>query len=94
MVERQPDQGYAGCCAAIAGTDFLATTATLTLPTLAIAGGEDGAAPPDLVRETAALIEGARFELIRGGGHLPHVEEPAQYAALLIDFMKETGHLA
>lgn len=93
MVERQPDQGYAGCCAAIAGTDFMATTASLTIPVLAIAGSEDGATPPDLVRETAELVPGARFELIRGGGHLPHIEHPKAYADLLIGFLTETGHL-
>lgn len=93
LVERQPDQGYAGCCAAIAGTDFMTTTASLTIPVLAIAGSEDGATPPDLVRETAELVPGARFELIRGGGHLPHIEHPKTYADLLIGFLKETGHL-
>lgn len=94
MLEAQPDTGYVGCCAAIAGTDFMTTTAKLTLPLLAIAGSEDGSTPPDLVRETAALVDGSRFELVRGGGHLPHVEEPHQYADLLIGFLKETGHLS
>ncbi|MFN6978895.1 MAG: alpha/beta fold hydrolase, partial [Gemmobacter sp.] len=35
MLTRTPAMGYAGCCAAIAGADFLATTARLTLPALA-----------------------------------------------------------
>jgi 3-oxoadipate enol-lactonase len=93
MLVRQPDDGYAGCSAAISGTDFYSTTATLTLPTLAIAGSEDGSTPPDLVRETAALIKGSRFELIRGAGHLPCVEAPEEYAALLSTFLKEIGHV-
>ena len=46
MLVRQPAEGYIGCGAAIAGTDFYTTTATLTLPTLAIAGTEDGSTPP------------------------------------------------
>ena len=83
-----PPQGYAGCCAAIKGTDFYTTTATLRLPTLVIAGSEDGATPPDLVRETAALIPGARFEIIRRAGHLPCVEDPAAYADLLTSFLQ------
>jgi 3-oxoadipate enol-lactonase len=92
MLTRQPVDGYAGCAAAIAGTDFFATTATLRLPTLAIAGDQDGATPPDLVRETAALIPGSRFSLIRGAGHLPCVEKPDEYAALLTGFLKDIGH--
>ncbi|SFO86648.1 3-oxoadipate enol-lactonase [Tranquillimonas alkanivorans] len=93
MLVRQPVEGYAGCSAAIAGTDMLAATAQLTLPTLAIAGSEDGSTPPDLVRETAELVKGARFELIRGAGHLPCVEKPEEYAALLTGFLKEIGHV-
>lgn len=86
-------EGWMGCAAAIAGTDFYETTATLTLPTLAIAGGNDGATPPDLVRETADLIRGHRFALIRGAGHVPMTEKPVEYAALLTQFLTEIGHV-
>jgi 3-oxoadipate enol-lactonase len=93
MLIRQPAEGYMGCAAAIAGTDFYTTTATLTLPTLAIAGSEDGSTPPDLVRETADLVRGSRFHLMRGAGHLPCVEKPGEYAELLTEFLKEIGHV-
>jgi 3-oxoadipate enol-lactonase len=93
MLVRQPAEGYIGCGAAIAGSDFYATTATLTLPTLAIAGTEDGSTPPDLVRETAELIKGSRFHLMRGAGHLPCVEKPGEYAEVLTDFLHEIGHV-
>ena len=93
MLVRQTVPGYLGCCAAIAGTDFYTTTASLKLPTLVIAGSEDGATPPDLVRETAALVAGARFELMRGAGHLPMAEAPEAFAALLTGFLGEVGHL-
>lgn len=92
MLVRQPDQGYMGCSAAISGTDFYTTTASLTLPTLAIAGSEDGSTPPDLVRETAALIKGSRFALIKGAGHLPCVEKPEEFAGLLTGFLNDIGH--
>ncbi len=93
MLIRQPAEGYVGCSAAIAGTDFYTPTSGLTLPTLAIAGSEDGATPPDLVRETADLIKGSRFHLIRGAGHLPCVEKPGEYAEVLTRFLKEIGHV-
>ena len=86
-------EGWIGCAQAIAGTDFYETTATLTLPTLAIAGANDNSTPPDLVRETADLVLGSRFALIRGAGHLPPVEKPAEYAALLTQFLTEIGHV-
>ncbi len=93
MLTRTPANGYIGCSAAISGTDFYTPTAGLTLPSLFIAGSEDGATPPDLVRETADLVKGARFELIRGAGHLPCVEKPDDYAAILTSFLKEIGHV-
>lgn len=89
---RTPGEGWAGCAAAIAGTDFYETTATLRLPTLAIAGANDGVAPPDLVRETAELVAGHRFHLMRGAGHLPCVEQPAAYAEVLAGFLAAIGH--
>ena len=93
MLVRQEDAGYAGCSAAISGTDFFATTATLRLPTLGIAGSEAGATPPDLVRETVDLLPGSQFHLIRRAGHLPCVEKPEEFARVISDFMRATGHI-
>jgi len=65
----------------------------LSLPTLALAGSEDGSTPPEVVRATAALIRGSRFELIDNAGHLPCVEQPAEYARILNGFISECGHV-
>lgn len=89
MLTRTPEAGYLGCCAAIAAADLTDTTRALRLPTLVIAGSHDGASPPDLVAATAALIPGAAFHVIDGAGHLPCVEDPAAYAAILNPFLKE-----
>ncbi len=93
MMVRQPAEGFLGCCAAISGTDFYTPTSGLRLPTLGIAGSEDGSTPPDLVRETIDLIPGSKFALIRKAGHLPCVEQPQEYAKLLGDFLIEIGHI-
>lgn len=93
MFESTPEEGYMGCCAAIKGTDFYTPTSGLRLSTLGIAGSEDGATPPDLVRETVELIPGARMELMRRTGHLPCAEKPEDYAALINAFLKETAHV-
>jgi len=85
--------GHAGVCAAIAGTDFYTPTSGLRLPVLGIAGAQDRATPPDLVRETVDLIPGSQFTLMRHCGHLPCAEDPAAYAAILNDFIAATGHL-
>jgi pimeloyl-ACP methyl ester carboxylesterase len=41
----------------------------------------------------AALIPGARLEIIPDAGHLPGVEQPAAVARLIADFLKETRHV-
>ncbi|WP_170753617.1 3-oxoadipate enol-lactonase [Ruegeria lacuscaerulensis] len=93
MMARQPEDGYLGCCAAISGTDFYTPTSGLRLPILGIAGSEDGSTPPDLVRETIDLVPGSRFELMRRAGHLPCVEQPQEYAAILSRFLADIGHI-
>ena len=93
MLIRQNPEGYKACCAAIAGTDFFTPTSGLRLPTLGIAGADDGATPPDLVRETVMLIPGADMTLMRGAGHLPCAEKPVEYTALLSGFLRKIGHI-
>ena len=56
--------------------------------TLVIAGEMDGASPPALVKETADSITGAAYHCIPNTGHLPCVEAPAQWAALVSPFLK------
>ncbi|PIE15835.1 MAG: 3-oxoadipate enol-lactonase [Rhodobacterales bacterium] len=89
QLNHSPLDGYLGCAAAIGQTDLFDSTARLRLPTLVIAGGHDGSTPPDLVRETADLIEGARFELIRNAAHMTAVEQPRLYADILTGFVQE-----
>lgn len=89
MLTRTPLEGYLGCCEAIAATDLTEATRKLELPTLAIAGECDGASPPELVAETATMIDGAHYHMIEGAGHLPCVETPAVYGELLSSFFRE-----
>lgn len=86
-------EGYAAACGAIAGTDFYTPASGLRLPALGICGTEDRATPPDLVRETVELIPGADMRLIRRAGHLPCLEQPQEFAALLTGFLNATGHI-
>lgn len=88
-----PLAGYLGCMEAIADTDLYESTAGLRLPTMVIAGTEDGSTPADLVRETAGLIPASQFELIRQTGHMPAVEKPDAFASLLTDFLARIGHI-
>ena len=91
MLTRTPAAGYAGTSAAIRDTDFTAAAAAIAVPTLCLVGEEDGATPPALVGELAALIPGARCEVIAGAGHLPCIEQPSVVAELILEFTRGAG---
>lgn len=86
MLCRTCVEGYVGCSMAIAKADYSATTPKIAVPSLAIAGSEDGSTPPDLLREISEMVSGCRLVTIEGAGHLPCVERPEEYARVLLDF--------
>jgi 3-oxoadipate enol-lactonase len=87
MLVRQSAAGYAATCAAIRDADFTAKSPAIAVPTLCVAGDSDLATPPALVEALAAAIPGAEYQLIARAGHLPMIEQPAVFAALLTDFL-------
>ncbi|MGO4907684.1 alpha/beta fold hydrolase [Pseudorhodobacter sp. W20_MBD10_FR17] len=87
-----PPQGLLSCAAAIAGTDFYTTTASLRLATLVIASANDAITPADMAREMASLIPGATFQLIPKSGHFPMIEQPIAFASALTAFLAAIGH--
>lgn len=76
MVAGIPDEGYAGCCEAIAGMDLRADLARVGVPTLAIAGAEDPATPPPHLRAIAEGVPGGRLLVLPSAAHLANVEQP------------------
>lgn len=87
MLTRTTVDGYAGTCAALRDADLTQSTAALKMPLMCIVGDQDGSTPPDLVRSTADLVAGSRFEIIEGAGHLPCIEKPAETARLIEEFV-------
>ena len=60
----------------------------IALPTLVLWGASDGVVTPAYGRAYAALIPGARFDLIDGAGHHPELEQPDALADRILDFLK------
>lgn len=89
MLAAQSREGYIAGCEAIAGTDLLTPSSGLTQPALVLAGSRDGSTPPDLVRDLAATIPGARYHLIRGAGHLSCLDRPEEFARLVAAFLAD-----
>jgi pimeloyl-ACP methyl ester carboxylesterase len=59
----------------------------ITCPTLLVCGESDLLTPPEHSQEMAALIAGARLELLPTCGHLLTWEQPQRINALLIDWL-------
>jgi len=91
MLVRQSVDGYAAACAAVRDADFTAFAPRIAVPTLCVVGDQDGSTPPALVEGFAALIPGARFEVIAEAGHIPCVERPEALTALIRDFVSRLG---
>ncbi len=91
MLVRTPPGGYSGTCAAIRDTDLRPDAGRIAVPTLCVAGDQDGSTPADLVKGTADLIPGARFALIEGAGHIPCVEKPDELSGLIKKHLREAG---
>lgn len=88
MLRATTAEGYAGCCEAIGTFDVRDRLASIDVPVLAIAGAEDPATPPDMVRVIADGVPDGRFEIVADSAHLLNAEKPQQLTDLL------TGHLA
>ncbi len=83
MLLRTPVDGYLATCAALRDTDLSREAGQIQARCLCVGGDADGATPPDAMRQTAALIPNARFEVIERAGHLPCLERPERLAALI-----------
>jgi magnesium chelatase accessory protein len=63
----------------------------LAVPLRLIHGDGDTAIPLAKAREAAALVPGARLEVLEGLGHLAHEEAPERVAGMIVDFVEGTG---
>jgi poly(3-hydroxyoctanoate) depolymerase len=80
-------RGYLAQLYAIAGWTSLPWLHRLPQPTLVISGDDDPIVPLANGRMLSRLIPDSRLRIVRGGGHLFLLEEPARIAALVTDFL-------
>jgi len=91
MVVRTPIEGYLGTCAALRDADMTDIARSISVPTLCVVGSEDAATVPELVQSTADLIPGARFEVIKGSGHLPCIDNPGKLLQSITNFLSDNN---
>jgi 3-oxoadipate enol-lactonase/4-carboxymuconolactone decarboxylase len=91
MVAATPAEGYASCCTAIEQMDLLPDLPRITAPTLALAGAEDPATPPEHLATIAGTVPGARLQVLPQAAHLANVEQAAAVNAALLAHLDPAG---
>ena len=82
----QDAEGYAACCAALAQADLRPQVATITVPTLFIAGEHDPVTTVDDARWLQGQVAGARLAQVPAS-HLSNVEAAPAFTAQLRAFV-------
>jgi len=90
LIRNTPANGYIGCGSVIPNIDLTDRLGELRLPTLVIVGAEDAGTPPEMAREIAGHIPGARLEIIPDASHLTNIEQAERFNRLLKEFLIPT----
>lgn len=85
-------ENKAECIALVVGAlaarnDFKSALSSITCPTMVIVGSDDAITSPEINKELALGIPGARFEQISFAGHLSNLEKPEAFNSLLEEFL-------
>lgn len=74
--------GFVACARALQGLDYLPRVGEITAPTQWIVGANDGPLP-DAMRHLQSLVPGSTLEVIDGAGHLPNIDQPGAFNAVV-----------
>ncbi|MBS1895523.1 MAG: alpha/beta fold hydrolase [Actinobacteria bacterium] len=89
MVSNVRPAGFRHAARTLAGTDHRDRLSEIDVPTLVVAGAEDGVTGPPEARLLAAGISGAQMLVVPDAGHLTNQEQPAVVNAALLDLWNE-----
>jgi len=91
MIRIAPDALIAVQAGLGARPDSVPTVASITVPVLAIAGGEDRAATPTEMEALCAAPGGCTYAVLQDAGHTAAYEQPVSVAGLLNNWLAEVG---
>lgn len=83
--------GYAACCEAIGAFDGAGLVGEIAAPTLVVGGEVDPVSGPEVTKDLAERIPGARYALVAGASHLLTIERPDEVGELVDEVMALAG---
>ena len=87
MISSIAPEGYASCCEAIAAMDLTGDLPDITAPTLAVAGADDPATPPEHLERIAAAVKDGRLLVVPQSAHIASQEQPEAVTRALLDHL-------
>lgn len=87
MVAATPAEGYAGCCDAIAAMDLRDDLPAIAAPTLAVAGADDPATPPEHLERIAETVQDGRLLVVPEAAHLANAEQPGTITPAILEHL-------
>ena len=84
-----PADTYRAAVRCLVDFDERANLARIGIPVLCLAGEVDPNAPAPVVERMAGKIPGARYVCLHGLGHLPNLEAPAAFDAVVLGFLEQ-----
>ncbi len=91
MIAGTPVEGYAGCCAAIAGVSTLDRLHRLHHPALVLVGEQDLGTPPAMAQRIVDCWTGARLQVLTNAAHLPNLEQAEAFNREVLGFLRAPG---
>ncbi|MGC4112287.1 MAG: alpha/beta fold hydrolase [Nocardioides sp.] len=87
VVAANPAAGYAASCAVVRDVNLRPDLPQIQAPTLVIAGARDRGFPPSHAEEIHQAIGGSRLEVLPDTAHLPCVDQPTRFNALVLEHL-------
>jgi 3-oxoadipate enol-lactonase len=84
---RTDPEVFRAACEALASLDLRPELNKVKMPVLVLVGEHDEATPPPMSHELAAGLPQARLEIIPGCAHVPQLQSPAIFLAMIGDFL-------
>lgn len=77
---------------ATADADLAPRLPEITVPSLAVTGGDDPGSTPEMTHRLAAALPSCRAVIVPGARHMLPVERPTEFARVLTTFIGESAH--